>query len=101
MQPTLKYGAIHSLLAALYIGLVATVMSNGNRLFGEKDTPLTAVGVLLLFVLSAAVMGVLVFGRPVMWYLDGKKQEAMRLLGATVGCLAVITVAVFIFLAYR
>lgn len=88
------------MLVAAYIALVALIMANGDTLFGKKDGPLTMVAVLLLFVLSTAVMGSLIFGRPVLWYLDGRKQEALKLLGATISCLAVITVVVLATLAF-
>jgi hypothetical protein len=53
---------------------------------------------LLLFVTSAAITGFLVFGKPVMLYIDGKKREAVSLLGYTIGILFLITLVVFIFL---
>ncbi len=49
---------------------------------------------LMLFVLSAAVMGILVFGQPILWYLDGKKQEAISLLMYTLGIFFCIWVVV-------
>ncbi len=53
---------------------------------------------LLLFVTSAAITGFLVFGKPAMLYIDGKKKEAISLLGYTIGMLFLITLIVFIFL---
>jgi len=60
---------------------------------------LAASGFLLLFVVSATVMGALVFGRPILWYLDGRKREAVELAGITIGGLAIITVVVLFTLA--
>lgn len=74
-------------------------MSNGNRLLGEEDTFFTPVAVLMLLVLSAAVMGTLVFGRPILMYLDGKKREAVVFLGYTLGWLTLLTFLVFLSLA--
>jgi len=71
-----------------YVLFVATFMSNGSRWFGEKDTALTPVFVLLLFVISAAVTGFLVAGKPIMLYIDGAKKEAVTFLGMTIGWLA-------------
>ncbi|MEK9183654.1 MAG: hypothetical protein AAB890_01090 [Patescibacteria group bacterium] len=45
---------------------------------------------LLLLVLSASIMGVLVFGRPILLYLDNQKKDALTMLFYTLGCLAVI-----------
>ena len=99
MKLTLKYGIEHSILAAGYVTLVATLLQNGHIIFGEKDNALMPVAFLLLFVVSAAVMGMLVLGRPILWYLDGKKREAVELVGVTIASLAAITVLVFLFLA--
>ncbi len=74
-------------------------MSNGSKLFGEEDTFFTPVAVLMLLVLSAAVMGTLVFGRPILMYLDGKKREAVMFLGYTLGWLTLLTLLVFLSLA--
>lgn len=70
-------------------------MSNASKIFGEKDTVLTPVAVLMLLVFSAALMAVLVFGQPLMWYLDGKKKPALELLAYTLGCLFAFLVLVF------
>lgn len=50
---------------------------------------------LLLLILSATVTGSLVLGRPILWYLDGKKKEAVSLFVATVGFLFLITIFAF------
>ena len=56
---------------------------------------LAPAAMLLLFVFSAGVTSSLVFGRPVLWYVEGKKQEALSLLFYTLGFLFVITVILF------
>ena len=100
MHPsTIKYAAVHALLAVLYIALVACFLWNANNLFGKADTPFSTMAFLLTFVISAAVMGMLVFGRPLLWYLDGRKKEAVELALATVGCLIIIAALVFTLLA--
>jgi len=85
----------------LYVALVVVFMSNGSRLFGEKDHALTPVFVLLLFVISATVTAYLILGKPVEMYLDGAKKEAVRFLFATVGWLAAFLVAVGVIMALR
>jgi hypothetical protein len=51
---------------------------------------------LLLFVCSAAITSFLVFGKPVMLYIDGQKKEAVSLLAYTLGIMALITIVLFI-----
>jgi len=45
---------------------------------------------LLLLVISVAITGFAVFGKSIMWYLDGKKKEAPSLLFLTIGFFALI-----------
>jgi hypothetical protein len=95
-----KRGALNALCAFIYVVAVALFMSAAENLFGEREPDLLApIGFLMLFVLSAAVMGMLIFGAPVMLYIDGKKKEAVRLLVWTVGSFAAITVCVLSVLA--
>jgi len=89
-------GLISAVLATIYVSLVALLMSNGESIFGKEDGFLVPFFMLLLFVLSAAVMGSLIFGRPVMMYIDGKKKEAVKLLGGTVGWIFAIVVIMLI-----
>ncbi len=79
---------------ATYVVLVATFLNNASRIFGpdEPKTILVPITMLLLLIMSASITGFLVFGRPVLWYLDGKKKEALSLLGYTLGTLFVITI---------
>ncbi len=93
----LKYASIHAILMAAYVALVATFMTFGERIFGGgDDTFFVPLAMLLLFVFSAAVSGALILGRPILWYLDGKKREAVQLFGYTLGCIFVILAAVII-----
>jgi len=57
--------------------------------------------VLMLFVVSATVSGALVFGKPVLLYLDGKKQDAVKLFLTTLGWMVVILILIFVILAVR
>ncbi|MCI0619445.1 hypothetical protein L0Y40_00180 [Candidatus Wolfebacteria bacterium] len=91
-----KYALGHAVGAALYIALVAAFMTNVEKIFGgEPDGYLGPMLFLLVFVISAAVMGLLIFARPAIWYLDGKRREALSLTFATIGALVVIAVLVF------
>jgi hypothetical protein len=101
----LRRSFVHALGTVAYIALVATVMSNAEQIFGraegQGEAPLVGVAMLLLFVLSASITGLLVLGTPVRWYLDGKKQEAVQLLGCTVGWLALFAIISLFLLAIR
>jgi hypothetical protein len=93
-------GALNAFGAFAYIAAVVTLMSNLEKLAGPDDHGILAPLVFLsLFVLSAAVMGMLVFAAPVMLYIDGKKKEAVRLLAWTIGSFAAITVCLLGILA--
>ncbi|MBT3412822.1 MAG: hypothetical protein HOJ15_01925 [Candidatus Jacksonbacteria bacterium] len=90
-QTILTKGLLHAVIAVVYISFIALIMRNGDRLFGEMGGILSAITFLSLFVTSAAVMGVVVFGKPILWYLDGNKKEAVSLLLYTIGWLIAIT----------
>lgn len=97
-QTILKFAALHALGTALYVACVATFMSYTSEIFGgvKEETALIPFAMLLLLVLSASVTGSLVLGRPILWYLDGKKKEAVTLFIATVGCLFALTLLAFL-----
>ena len=91
----LGWAAVHAFLAYAYIfcialGLRAT-SKNAVNYVPDFFAPII---MLSLLVLSASVMAILVFGRPVMLYLDNQKKDAVTMLFYTIGCLAAIFVAV-------
>lgn len=96
----IKNAALNALGTAAYIALVATFLSNAEHLFGpdEPKAVLIPIAMLSLLVFSAALTGFLVFGRPVIWYLDGLKKEAVSLFAWTLGILFGITVIAFLVL---
>lgn len=99
MKHVVKRAIINALSTACYIALVALFFSYMETHWaGMVETVLVPVAMLLLFVFSAAFTAVLVFGTPVMWYLGGKKKEAISLVVYTLGFLFAITVLVFILL---
>lgn len=92
-----KYSFLSALGEVAYVCLVALVMSNGERIFGGGDDGfIVPVFMLTLLVISASVSGALIFGRPVLWYLDGAKREAVTLFAATVLWLVIFVLAVMI-----
>jgi hypothetical protein len=94
------YGFFNAFGTVIYVSLVATIMSNGSSWFGQVDNKfLTPIAVLMLFVLSASIVGTLVLGRPALMFLDGKKTEGVKLFLYTLGWLFAFTIIAFIILA--
>ena len=62
---------------------IASFLFYVPKQLGRAEPVLVPIVMLMLFVFSAAVTGSLIFGQPVLWYLDGKKKEAGSLLVAT------------------
>jgi len=93
----------HAILAVLYILGVAFLMKNGERIFGNDNNQsmLTPVALLLLFVISAAVMGILILGKPVLMYLENQKKDALVMLFYTVGWLAVAFLSLLSFFIFK
>lgn len=91
-----KSATRNALFAFVYVVAVGLFMSHASMIFGQKDTALTPVAALMLLVFSASLMGILVFGQPTMWYLDGKKKAALDLLGYTMAALLVLMVLTFV-----
>lgn len=68
----------NTLAAAIYIFLVSQLMQNGSKLFGEMDNMLTPFFMLLLFSLSAAIVGGLVFGQSIVSFINKKNDEGVK-----------------------
>jgi len=80
----IKYALANSLWTAFYITLVGLFFHSAPDIFSRgPDSALIPVVMLLLFVLSATICASLMLGRPVLWYLDGRKKEALTLFGYT------------------
>jgi len=93
----IKYSAMNAGGAALYVAAIASFLFYIPKFFDQakEDTVMAPILMLMLLVFSAALMGSLIFGRPIMWFLDGKKQEAVHLLIYTLLFFLIITVAAF------
>jgi hypothetical protein len=90
------YAFINSVGVLVYTAAVALIMSNGEKVFGQMQRFWGPVAFLMLFVLSATIVGALVLGRPVLFYLDGLKKEAIKLFIYTVISLLALTMIVFV-----
>ena len=98
MVKIIKRALIDAISTIIYIILVGSFIFSLQIFALEKDIIIIPIAMLLLFVCSAAITGFLVFGKPVMLYIDGKKKEAILLLRYTIGILFLITLILFIFL---
>jgi hypothetical protein len=78
-----------SLAVVLYILLVSYVMNNAEHWFGNNPGILGAVAFLLLFVISAAIVGSLVMGHSTMLWLSGMKREGVTLFVFNVGWMVI------------
>lgn len=94
----IKTAVTNAVLTTAYVMLVASFFIYVLPTLGpnEPKTVLAPMMMLLLLICSAGLTGWLVFGRPVLWYLDGHKQDALALLGYTLGTLFAITIAIFL-----
>ena len=93
-----KTAFLNAFLLVVYVAGVSVLMENGGVIFGEKPI-LGPVGILLLFTLSAIVVGTLVLGKPLTLYLDGQKKDAVALFGRILTWLAAFT-ALTLFLTF-
>jgi len=74
-----------------------------QKWFGSKPDPavIAPIAFLLLLVISAAISGALILGKPAMLYLDGQKKDALKLFSLTVGWLIVLLVIAFTIVAMQ
>ena len=100
MDSIIKRAFIDSFVMALYVIIVVSFLLSLQAFSQKPDNVLIPVAMLLLFLCSATITGSLVFGKPVMLYIDGKKKDAVKLLGYTIGLLVLITVVVFACMIY-
>jgi len=99
MEKVIGRAFIDAIGTAIYIILVASFMFSLQSFSAiEVKTVIIPIAMLLLFVCSAAITGFLIFGKPVMLYIDGRKREAILLISYTIGILFLITLMAFIFL---
>lgn len=82
----------------LYVVVIVLFIQILGKNMPREDSFFIPIAMLLLFVFSAAFVGFLVFGKPVMLYLDGRKREAVSMIGYTLGFLLVFVLMSFIFL---
>lgn len=91
---------IHSLRSALgvalYTAIVAFILFNGQTFFGKFENFWGPFAILLLFVISAAVIGALILGMPILTYFEGDKPGGIKLFAYSVGWLLALAIATFL-----
>ena len=89
---------LSSLALFLYVSGVVWLLNNAEKLIGPKPNFFGPLLFLLLFVFSAAVSGLLVFGLPIHLYLNEKKKDAFRLILCNLAWLFLFIIVVAAFL---
>jgi hypothetical protein len=87
MEKIKKIGLLNALGVLIYISLVAILIDNGEKIFGQVNDYVGPIAFLLLFTISAAAVGGLVLGQPIILYFEEKKKEAIQLFFAIMGWL--------------
>lgn len=87
------------ILAGIYIFGVSQLMYNGNSLFGKEDNSLMPFALLLLFTVSAAIVGSLVFGQAAILFLNKKNKEGIQSAAFSTLWLFILTVIALVVLA--
>lgn len=86
-----KNPLVNSLLALLYIILIASIMFYGTKHLGPANSIIAPIAMVSLFTLSAAIMGYLFCYQPVQLYFDNKKKLGVSLFLQTVGVFGGLT----------
>jgi len=92
MNKLIQRSLLNALGTIAYVTIVATIMQNGEKIFGNMDKTAAPIAFLTLFVLSASVTGGLVLGKPVLMYLNNQKSEAINLFIYTLCWLALAVI---------
>lgn len=92
MNKLIWRGLLNTIGTVLYVALVVTIIHNTERFSHSNNEILTGMTVLTTFILSAAITGGLVLGKPILLYLNGQKNEAVKLFTYTLGWLGVVLI---------
>jgi hypothetical protein len=90
-----RHAFIHAAIASIYIIVVAFLFYAGQDVLKTRNGPLAVASYLFLVVLSSAFLGVVVFGKAAMWYVDGRRSDGVSLALYTVAFLSLITAGAF------
>ncbi|MBI3397104.1 hypothetical protein HY045_01360 [Candidatus Woesebacteria bacterium] len=93
-----KTGFLQAFGVALYCALVAFIMWNGNKIFGQMKSYLGPFFILTLLSTSALICGLLVFYKPYLLFFEGKKKEAIDTVVSTAISLLALLIILLIYL---
>ena len=93
------YSLIHALAVLGYIIGIGYGIEKGSEIFMYVGEFGGFVPMLMLFVFSAAVMAILVFGRPVYLFIGGLKREGIEFLVYTMGWILILIILCFSYMA--
>jgi hypothetical protein len=96
MNKLIQRSLLNALGTIAYVTAIVLTVFNGERIFGQINNTLAPIIFLTLFVLSAAITGGLVLGKPVLMYLDNQKNAALRLFIYTLCWLALAIIILLI-----
>lgn len=89
----ISWSFVNAVGTIIYVALVTLAMRIGGEIFGKVDNNFIGpIVFLLLFVLSATITASLILGRPIWWYLNNQKIDALKLFGLTLAWIAVFIV---------
>jgi len=97
----IKNPYINAFLAAVYIVVIVLAIQSLQGIAKSHQSVLVPMVMLSLFVISAALMGVLFVYTPAKMFLDNQREAALTFFFKTVGtfaCFAVIFTLLFLFL---
>ena len=92
MKKITQMGLLSALGVVIYTSAVVELMNNAERIFGSMQGFVGPLSFLLLIVLSVAIVGTLIFAKPILMYIDNAKKEAIKLLLYTLGWLFLATI---------
>lgn len=97
MNKLIQRSFLNALGTIAYITLIATIALNSEKLFKQSDSIIAPISVLTVFVLSAAITGSLILGKPILMFLNGSKSEAIKLFLYTLGWLFITLIIIALF----
>jgi len=100
-QKLLFHAIFNTVMTLIYVACIGWILFNANDIFKNNQGFWPVVAFLLLFVLSALIVGFLILGRPIYLYFNDAKKEAIQLLILTISCLAIISFSVVLYFILR
>jgi hypothetical protein len=92
-------GPTKGLGVVAYVALIAGFIFRAEAWFGPMTSPWGPMLFLLILVLSAAITGTLVFGRPAFLALQGNRSEALHVLATSITVIVIAAACIVIFIA--